>query len=96
MSYMQEVNRRGEPTPRRTFYPQRGMEAPVLRSTGCYRGDTGNLPDLYLIRPRRNPLLNTGMTVLDLAVILAVLVSIAVTVYAIGPGMDRCIDALGW
>jgi hypothetical protein len=93
MSNMNEVNRH---EPRRTFYPQRGMEAPVLRSTGCYRGDTGNLPDLYLIRPRRNPLLDTGMTVLDLAVILAVLVSIAVTVYAMGPGMDRCIDALGW
>jgi hypothetical protein len=93
MSYMNEVNRHG---PRRTFYPQRGMEAPVLRSTGCYRGDTGSLLDLYLIRPRKNPLLDMGMTVLDLAVILAVLVSIAVTVYAMGPGMDRCIDVLGW
>jgi hypothetical protein len=93
MSYMNEVNRH---VPRRTFYPQRGMEAPVLRSTGCYRGDTGSLPDLYLIKPRKNPLLDAGMTVLDLAVILAVLVSIAVTVYAMGPGMDRCIDALGW
>lgn len=81
---------------RPSLYSQWGMEARQLVSTGKYRGDTGRLEDLYLIKPRHSKLMEVGMTVEDLATIAAVIVTLAITAYAMGPGIDNCIAVLGW
>ena len=41
-------------------------------------------------------LLKPGFAVEDLAIALVVAFGLIITTYAIGPGMDACIDALGW
>lgn len=98
MSYMGKVNGRGKfgSRPRPSLYEQWGMEAARLVSTGRYRGDTGELGDLYLIRPRGDGLLRLGMTVLDLGLALGAAAFLAAYAYVLGPGMDAAIDALGW
>ena len=100
MSYMSHVNGRGnrrQARPRHSFYEQWGMEARKLVSTGNYRGDTGKLEDLYIVRPSaRSKLMEVGITVGDLATCILVVAFVATMAYAIGPGMDRCIDVLGW
>ena len=99
MSYLSNLNGRGKfaDRPRRSLYDQWGMEARRLVSTGKYRGDTGAIADYYIIAPRsRSKLLEVGMTVGDLVACIALVAFIGITAYAIGPGMDACIAAMGW
>ena len=102
MSYLSEVNARraAKQAPRRSMYPQWGMDEPRQVSTGRYRGDTGMVSDLYLIRPHGWGLLSTGMTVADLAVGIAAGAFAAVWLWLIGQvvgiGIDNFLDKMGY
>ena len=101
MSYLSQVNARraGKHAPRRSMYPQWGMDEARPVSTGRYRGDTGDVQDLYLIRPRGCGLLSTGMTVADLAVSVSVGLFAAFWLWLMGQGagigIDGYLDSIG-
>lgn len=79
-------------------YPLVGMEEPKLEWNGwsMYRHGQQSILDRYLITPKRVPVLDYGMTVLDLLLAIAVAALLLLLGDACGMAFDSCADRLGW
>ena len=98
-----EDGRRGnrQVKPRRhDFYPKWGEQKPEWNGWSFYRHGRKSLLDRYVIRPHDTPLLEMGLTVLDILVGIGVGVLCAGVLLLgsdfFGVCFDRCADRLGW
>lgn len=80
-------------TPR---YPLMGIETPRMEWNGwsLYRHGQQSILDRYLITPKRVPVLDYGVTVLDVLACAAVGAFLGTLFYAVAFG--AWIDTLGW
>lgn len=100
MDYIQIDGGRGsrQAKPRRQWYPRWGMEEPSREWTGwsLYRHGTKSLLDRYLITPKPTALLDKGLTVLDLAIAVAVAAFMLLLGQQFGIAFDSYADMMGW
>ncbi len=92
-------NRQVKPR-RHDFYPKWGEQKPEWNGWSFYRHGRKSLLDRYVIRPRNTPLLEMGLTVLDILVGIGVGALMALLFFFasdfMGDAFDRCADKLGW
>lgn len=87
---------------RHDFYPKWGIEHPTPEWNGWsfYRHGQKSLLDRYLITPKPTPLLEKGLTVLDVLAGIGVGALLALLFFFasdfMGEAFDRCADKLGW
>ena len=90
--------RRGEFGDRPRLYPLVGMEEPRREWNGwsLYRHGQKSILDRYLITPKRVPVLDYGVTVLDVIACAAVVAFMLLMGQAFCIGIDGYLDAMGW
>ena len=83
-------------------YPLWGVEEPRRVWTGrsLYRGGEKDIFMRYVVRPRALPVLDYGVTVLDVLLCIAVALIVGLFAYAailgVGHGIDGWLDACGY
>lgn len=90
--------RRGEFGDRPRLYPLVGMEEPRREWNGwsLYRYGRQDILDRYLITPKRVPVLDYGVTVLDLIACAGVIAFMLLMWQAVGYGVEGYLQAMGW
>lgn len=81
------------------LYPLVGMEEPRREWNGwsLYRHGRQDILDRYVITPKPGvPVLEYGVTVLDLLACAGVAAFMLLLVHAIGAGLDGYLEAMGW
>lgn len=99
---MGNIEAGGKQPPKYSPYPQWGIEEPRREWNGhsYYRHGVKDPLDRYLITPKPTPLLEKGLTVLDVMVGIGVGALMALLFFFasdfMGEAFDRCADKLGW
>ena len=100
---MQETRRDGrrgnrQVKPRRQWYPVWGLEEPRREWNGwsVYRHGTQSILDRYLITPKRVPVLDYGVTVLDVLAAIGVAAFMLLMAQLVGIGIDGWLDTAGY